>query len=39
MLQRFERGLTTGKYMYPFSIEISENIPGTYISPEYDAKV
>ena len=25
--------------MYPFSIEMSENIPGTYISPEYDAKV
>ena len=39
MLQRFERGVQVGKYTFPFSIEMSENIPGTYISKEYDAYI
>lgn len=39
MLQRFDKPLVSGKYMFPFSIEISENIPGTFVSHEYDAHI
>ncbi len=31
--------LPTGKYVYPFSIELSDNIPGSFQSSKYDAKI
>lgn len=40
LLTRFNNStLQQGKYVYPFSIELSENIPGTFFSPEYEAKI
>ncbi len=40
LLEKFEDSyLSTGKYIYPFSIELSENIPGSFESAKYDAKI
>jgi hypothetical protein len=40
LLEKFEDSyLSNGKYIYPFSIELSENIPGSFESAKYDAKI
>ena len=40
LLDKFEDAhLATGKYIYPFSIELSDNIPGSFESAKYDAKI
>lgn len=39
MLCRFANGVQKGKYVYPFSMEISENIPGSFESSQYDAHI
>lgn len=39
MLCKYQNGLQQGKYLYPFSMEISENIPGSFESTAYDARV
>jgi len=39
ILSKYTNGLAQGKYLYPFSMEISENIPGSYESSTYDAKI
>jgi hypothetical protein len=28
-----------GKYAYPFSLELSDNIPGSFESPDREAKI
>ena len=40
LLERYEnQNLAKGKYAYPFSIELSDNIPGSFESAKYDAKI
>jgi hypothetical protein len=39
MLCKYQNGLQQGRYLYPFSLEISENIPGSFESTIYDAKI
>jgi hypothetical protein len=40
LLEKYEdQHLAKGKYAYPFSIELSENLPGSFESPNYDAKI
>lgn len=40
LLEKYEdQHLGRGKYAYPFSIELSENLPGSFESPSYDAKI
>ena len=39
MLCKYPNGVQQGKYLYPFSVEISENIPGSYESETYDASI
>jgi hypothetical protein len=40
MLDKYEKTtLEAGSYAYPFSIELSENIPGSFESQEHEAKI
>lgn len=40
LLDRFKDShLARGKYIHPFSIELSDNIPGSFESAKYDAKI
>jgi hypothetical protein len=40
LLEKYEdQLLEQGKYAYPFSIELSDNIPGSFESAKYDAKI
>ncbi len=40
MLEKYDKTtLQAGSYAYPFSIELSENIPGSFESKEHEAKI
>ena len=40
LLTKFiDQTLPKGKYAYPFSIELSQNLPGSFESSTYDAKI
>jgi hypothetical protein len=40
LLEKYEdQHVAKGKYAYPFSIELSDNLPGSFESPNYDAKI
>jgi Arrestin (or S-antigen), N-terminal domain len=40
MLEKYDKTtLQAGSYAYPFSIELSENIPGSFESKDHEAKI
>ena len=39
LVQRYDGTLQAGRYAYPFSLELSENIPGSFESSSHDAKI
>lgn len=40
LLEKYDKScLETGSYAYPFSIELSENIPGSFESKDHDARI
>ena len=34
-----DQTLEMGKYVYPFSIELSDNLPGSFESSKYEARI